>query len=139
MKMGRRRRPSLPADCLDEDVWQRLAGVLTAANRGGGSTFVKLLQRFDDWRGQSRDEAALYLAYLLRYRVAEILAGRPTAEDLHELAFKTYPKVCEGCHGARRHPGRHIARGVLNAAYWSGAVRSQAVRIRHRHRWGAIQ
>lgn len=66
-----------------------------AANRGDGNSYLKLLKRFDDWPGQRRDEAALYLAYLLRYRVAEILAGRPTAEDLDELAFRIYPRYAK--------------------------------------------
>ena len=35
------------SDRLDEEVWQRLVGVLTAPNRGDSSKFSKLLKRFD--------------------------------------------------------------------------------------------
>jgi hypothetical protein len=95
-KAGRRGRPSMPADGLDEDAWQRLTGVLTAAHRGDGNTFLKLLQRFEaGWPDQMRDESSAYLVYLLRYRVAEILTRRPTADDLHELAVQTYPSYAK--------------------------------------------
>jgi hypothetical protein len=69
---------------------------MTAANRGDGNTFLKLLQRFDSGlSAQRRDEASAYLAYLLRYRLAEILTRRPTAEDLHDLAVQAHPRYAQ--------------------------------------------
>lgn len=83
-------------DHLDEEVWRRLAGVLTAANRGDGKTLLKLLKSFDaGLSAQQRAETSMYLTYLLRYRVAEILARRPTAEDLHDLAVQTHPRYAK--------------------------------------------
>jgi len=37
-------------------------------------------------------QSGAYVWYLLRYRVAEILGRKPTAEDLHELAVSAYPQ-----------------------------------------------
>jgi hypothetical protein len=87
------RRVALPnsSDGLDEEVWQRLADVLVAANRGDGNTFLKLLTRFDvGWSDHMRDEASIYLFYLLKYRVVEMLARRPETDDLHALAARIY-------------------------------------------------
>jgi hypothetical protein len=91
-KLGWRGRSSMPPDGLDQDVWQRLTGVLTAAHRGDGNTFLKLLKNFDKGLStQQRDESSIYLAYFLRHRLAEILARRPTSDDLHDVAVRTYP------------------------------------------------
>jgi hypothetical protein len=65
---------------------------LTAANRGDGKAFLKLLQRFSEGlTDERRAEASTYLTYLLRYRLAEILGRGPTADDLHRLAVATHP------------------------------------------------
>jgi hypothetical protein len=92
--MIKKARPNVASssDGLEEEVWQRLADVMTAANRGDGNTFLKLLKRFDaGWSDETRDEASIYLFYLVKYRVVEMLARRPGAEDLHELAVQTHP------------------------------------------------
>jgi hypothetical protein len=92
-KSGQGRPPSMPSAELDEEIWRRLAAALTAANRGEAKTFSRLLQRIDSGlSAQRRNESSNYLAFLLKYRVAEILGGRPTAGDLHELAVQNYPK-----------------------------------------------
>lgn len=85
-----------PAVELDEEVWQRLAAGLVAANRGDGRRFSRLLRRFDSGLpAQRRDESSNYLVFLLRYRVAEISGHRPTAEDLHDLAVQTHPRYAK--------------------------------------------
>jgi hypothetical protein len=95
-RAGRGERRLDPSDGLDEEVWQRLADVIAAANRGDDNTFLKLLKRFDaGWSDKTRDEASIYLFYLVKYRVVEMLARRPAAEDLHELAVRTYDKYAK--------------------------------------------
>ena len=95
-KEGRGEPPPSLANGLDDEVWQRLAGVLSAANRGDGNSFLKLVKRFDaGLTDQRRDEASAYLYYLLRYRVAEVLGRRPVAEDLHDLAVQTHPRYAK--------------------------------------------
>jgi hypothetical protein len=94
-KSGRWRPARYSSDGIDEEVWQRLADVLAVANRGDGDTFLRLLKRFDTWSDERRDQAASYLFYLLRYRVAEILGRRPAAEDLNDLAGRTHPKYAK--------------------------------------------
>jgi hypothetical protein len=80
-----------PSDGLNEEVWRRLSEVITVAHRGDGNAFLKLLKRFDvGWSDSARDEASSYLFYLVKYRVVEILARRPMAADLHEVAVMNY-------------------------------------------------
>jgi hypothetical protein len=82
--------PSSP-DGLDEEIWQRLADVLAAANRGDDDTFLKLLKRIDaGWSDHMRNEASIYLFYLLKYRIVEMLARRPDAGDLHAIAVRIH-------------------------------------------------
>lgn len=93
MKPGEGGPQPMPSDELDEEIWQRLAAALTAANRGERYTFGRLIKLIDSGlSAQRRDESSNYLAFLLKYRVAEILGRRPTSEDLHELAVQTRPK-----------------------------------------------
>jgi hypothetical protein len=96
IKKGRRGGRALDSsDGVDEAAWEQLAEMLSAANRGDGNTFLNSLKRTDAWSDQTRNEAAGYLAYLLRYRVAEILGRRPVAEDIHDLAVRTYPRYAK--------------------------------------------
>jgi hypothetical protein len=95
-KEGQGGPPPMPSVELDEEAWQRVAAGLIAANRGDASTFSRLLRRFDSGlSAQSRIESYNYLAFFLRYRVAEILGRRPTAEDLHDLAVQAYRKYAK--------------------------------------------
>ncbi len=96
LKAGWDAPPPAPSVELDEEIWRRLAAALAAANRGDAKGFLRLVQRIDaGLSAQRRDESSNYLAFLLKYRVAEILGRRPTAEDLHDLAVQAHPKYAK--------------------------------------------
>jgi hypothetical protein len=82
------------ADGLDEDAWQCLTAAILAANREDGNGMAMHIRKFEALpdADDKADAASRYLWYLLRYRVVELLRRRPTAEDLHELASRTYPR-----------------------------------------------
>jgi hypothetical protein len=87
-----------PANALDEVRWRLLSEAVTEAYRGdGGAAHVA-------WNRLEADvpadgQAAGYLWYLLRYRIADYLGRRPTEEDLRRLA-------------RRRHSRYHVCCGV---------------------------
>jgi hypothetical protein len=86
----------LSPDGLIEQVWQHMAAILAAASRADGNDFARLLRRFDaDSSDDERADASAYLWFILRFRVAEMVGHRPTAEDLHDLADKTYPEYAK--------------------------------------------
>lgn len=80
------------ADGLDEDAWQCLTSAVVAANRSDGNGMAMYIRRFEALPDDKIDAATRYLWYLLRFRVVQLLRRRPTAEDLHELASRTYPR-----------------------------------------------
>jgi hypothetical protein len=77
-------------DGLDGLSWDVLCQSLAAAHRGDPDAHVAPLLRYE--REVPHDtQAGIYLWYLLRYRVAELLGRRPSSEDLHALAERFYP------------------------------------------------
>ena len=89
-RSGRGAAPS--ADGLDEDAWQCLTAAILAANREDGNGMAMYIRRFEALGDDKFDAASRYLWYLLRFRVVYLLRRRPTAEDLHVLASRTYPR-----------------------------------------------
>ena len=80
------------ADGIDEDAWQCLTLAVVAANRADLNGMAMHLHGFKSLADDQAHDAGRYLWYLLRYRVVQLLRRRPTAEDLHELASRTYPR-----------------------------------------------
>ena len=81
---------NLADDGLDGLSWDVLCQSVVAAHRGDAEAHVAPLLRYE--REVPRDgRAGLYLWYLLRYRVAELVGRRPGPEDLHALAERFYP------------------------------------------------
>ena len=77
-------------DGLDGLSWEVLCQSLAAAHRGDAQAHVAPLLGYE--REVPHDvRAGLYLWYLLRYRVIEVLGRKPTPEDLHSLAERSYP------------------------------------------------
>lgn len=78
------------ADGLDRRAWAVVWESAAAAHRGSARAHVAPLLRYE--REAPRDVmVGVYLWYLLRYRVAELIAARPDADDLHVLADRYYP------------------------------------------------
>jgi hypothetical protein len=79
-------------DGVDEAVWELLRAIMVAAHKGDPATVVSL---FHDYEAAMSDDqrlaASAYTAYILRFLVVEPLQRRPTAQDLRELAERTYP------------------------------------------------
>jgi hypothetical protein len=84
--------PDEPAhDGLDDEVWRRLVGILSAANHGDGDQLARLLRSYDAaMTDGQRFAAGAYVAFILRFRVIEPLARRPNDQDLRELAGRIY-------------------------------------------------
>jgi hypothetical protein len=79
-------------DALDKVAWEVLSGVVAAASTGDANAHAEVFRRWPaDVPGEGR-RASVYLWFLLRYRVAEVLGRRPAPEDLHELAVRVYPR-----------------------------------------------
>jgi hypothetical protein len=87
------RSGSSSGDELDEDIWHRLSVIFAAAHRGDPDQLADLWLKLErEVSEKGRDQAAVYLRFLLEYRVIEILGRRPTVEDLHELSISTYTR-----------------------------------------------
>jgi hypothetical protein len=79
------------ADGLDDQVWQILRVAVIAAGRGDVPATHMATRRFDtDVPVDGR--ASTYIWWLLRYRVAQLVGRRPTAEDLQEIAARQLDK-----------------------------------------------
>jgi hypothetical protein len=93
--------PSSAGDGLDERTWETLCESTEAAHRGDADGHVAPLLRFER---ETPDDSTVgfYLWYLLRYRVAEVLGRRPSAEDLHSLAQRYNPQFSRLIHGDQR-------------------------------------
>jgi hypothetical protein len=92
--MLRRFDAAEPADGLDHEVWRILSTFVGAAARGDVTAARDAIPHME--RGLPNDgQAGAYVWYLLRYRVVEILARRPSAEDLHDLAVTAWPRFAE--------------------------------------------
>jgi hypothetical protein len=87
-------------DGLDGLSWDVLCQSVAAAHRGDAQAHAAPLLRYE--REVPRDtRAGVYLWYLLRYRVAELLGRRPSPEDLHALAERSYPAFARLIRGDR--------------------------------------
>ena len=84
-----------PNDGIDEVTWNRLRLLAKAASRQDANAYAEIAI----WAppgfglpGQHRTSA--YLLYLLSFRVKEVLQTKqPTADQLHNLAEMTYPRL----------------------------------------------
>jgi hypothetical protein len=73
------------ADGLDDGVWQILREAVVAVHSGNVRAAHSATNRFDtDVPVDGR--AGTYIWWLLRYRVAQLLGRRPTADDLRDIA-----------------------------------------------------
>jgi hypothetical protein len=79
------------ADGLDDDMWHRVVDLVLAASKGNPRRFTALAQWGNVPLGRQH-RGALYVRYMLRYRLAEIVGHRPIGEDMHELAETAYPR-----------------------------------------------
>lgn len=83
-----------PAEGLDALTWDTLCQSVAAAHRGDAEAHVAPLLRLE--REAPHDtKVGLYLWYLLRYRVAELLGRKPSPGDLHALAERFYPEFAK--------------------------------------------
>jgi hypothetical protein len=74
-------------DVLDDRVWQILREAVVAAGSGNVRAAHRATSRFDtDIPVDGR--AGTYIWWLLRYRVAQLLGRRPTADDLRDIAAR---------------------------------------------------
>lgn len=91
----------LAADGLDARSWDALWQSVPAAHRGDAEAHVVPLLRYE--RDAPADvRAGVYLWFLLRYRVAELLGRRPSPEDLHVLAVRFHPEFARLVLGDQR-------------------------------------
>jgi hypothetical protein len=80
------------ADALDTAAWAALRAAILASSKGDADAQGEVFRR---WPGDAAAEgrrASLYLWYLLRYRIAEILGRKPSSGDLRDLAVRAYPR-----------------------------------------------
>jgi hypothetical protein len=89
------------ADGLDEPTWGILCESTEAAHRGDARAHVAPLLRLEQVPPHDI-VVGFYLWYLLRYRVAEMLGGRPSPQDLHALAGRYCPHFSKLIHGDQR-------------------------------------
>jgi hypothetical protein len=87
------RDPASAHDGLDQAVWDLLTAIMTASHHGDVGTVVTLFQDYEAAMSDGqRFAASAYTTYILRFLVIEPLQRRPTAQDLLELAERTYPR-----------------------------------------------
>ena len=81
------------ADGLDDEVWQRLVDLMSAANEGDTRAWLAMGKHFDDGLSDDRKrESNLYVWFILRFRVIELVQRRLTAGDLNAMALRAFPK-----------------------------------------------
>jgi len=87
---GRRTAP----DGLDELRWRTLCKMIIAASMGDPTAAHRACSQLAERRpAEPRDgHAAVYLWFLIRYRVLELLGRTPTEDDLHDLAVRFNPR-----------------------------------------------
>ena len=95
--LSRPERGDSTGDGIDDVAWNRLRAMVTAANRrdavGYGQT---VLWQPPDFGLAGHQRTGIYLLYLLWSRVREVLVlqtSKPTTEQLHDLAVRTYPAL----------------------------------------------
>jgi hypothetical protein len=82
---------SIGEDGLDNTKWRLLNEAINAAHNGdadGARAIVLRLASTVPYDGQ----AGMYLWYMLRYRIADILGRRPSPEDIRQIAAGVNPK-----------------------------------------------
>jgi hypothetical protein len=106
VKWVRRGRPSTArshvttGDGLDATNWELLQQSVTAAHQGNAEAHIAALRRLE--REVPVDATVgVYLWYLLRYQVAELLGRRPAEKDLHDLAEHFYSEFAKLIRGDR--------------------------------------
>jgi hypothetical protein len=72
-------------DGLDDDVWQTICDAVSAAHSGDPDATHAATDRFAA-RRPFDSQPNLYLTWLLRYRVADVLGHRPSAAELLSMA-----------------------------------------------------
>jgi len=73
-----------------------LRDILAAGHRGDPDEFAGLWLSLErDATDHQRGLAGVYVYYVLEYRVHDILQGRPTPQDLHDLANRAYPRFAK--------------------------------------------
>ena len=81
-------------DGLDGLSWDALCQSMAAAHSGNAEAHLAPLLRYE--RAAPEDTSAgIYLWFLLRYRVAELLGRRPGREDLQAVAERYYPQFAK--------------------------------------------
>lgn len=82
-------------DGIDEVAWNRLRALVTAASRRDAVGYAQTaLWQPPDFGLAGHHRTGIYLLYLLWSRAKEVLqTGKPTTEQLHDLAVRTYPAL----------------------------------------------
>jgi hypothetical protein len=87
-----------PGTALDELRWRLLSEAVTEAHRGNPGAAHAAWNRLET-DVPAGGQAAGYLWYLLRYRIADYLGRRPTDEDLRRLARRRHPRYARVLQG----------------------------------------
>jgi hypothetical protein len=88
-------RADSAGDGIDDVAWNRLGVLVTAASRRDAVGFAQtILWRPPGFGLAGHQRTGIYLLYLLSFRVRDVLqTGKPTTEQLRELAARTYPAL----------------------------------------------
>jgi hypothetical protein len=85
---------STATDGLDELRWRLLCKMVIAASTSDPTAAHRACSQLAQQRpSEPRDgHAAMYLWYLIRHRILEMLGQAPTEDDLHDLAVRFNPR-----------------------------------------------
>jgi hypothetical protein len=78
-------------DELDATKWEILCEGVVASHDGDAAAAHAATRRLSA-HVPFDSQISMYLWYLLRYRVAEMVGGRPSAEDLKDISAQAYPR-----------------------------------------------
>lgn len=79
-------------DGLDQGVWQTICDAVRAIHRGDPTAAHAATDRFAR-RIPFDSQPGYYVWWLLRYRIADTLGHRPSADELHQIAETVRPKA----------------------------------------------
>jgi hypothetical protein len=84
-------------DGIDEDVWSRLVGIVSAAFGSDAASYTASILRWaDDFPVAGQRRMGAYLMYLLGYRVKELLRqNKPSDDDLRAVARAAHSDVLQ--------------------------------------------
>lgn len=89
-----------PGDGLDEANWRILCGAVETIHGGSVDAAANATRRFDT--DVSVDgQAGMYIWYLLRYRLVDMLGHPPDANDIHDIAERFRPRFEKVIRGDR--------------------------------------